>query len=99
NRYPDCGVETWEEFRNRIQTCFSSVSAEIGDRPVAIFTSATPIALLASASLGLDEEKMLSILGVIYNASMTSVRVKAGGARLFTFNETPHLPWRLRTFR
>jgi broad specificity phosphatase PhoE len=99
NRYPDYGGETWGEFRARNQACFSCLTRENGDSSIAIFTSATPVAILASAALGLDEDRMLSILGVIYNASITTLWVKDGGARLFTFNETPHLPWRLRTFR
>ncbi|HET9531914.1 MAG TPA: histidine phosphatase family protein [Blastocatellia bacterium] len=99
DRFPDYGGETWRQFRERIQTCFSCLTSENGDRSIAIFTSATPIALLTGVALGLDEEKMLSILGVIYNASITTIRIKDGSARLFTFNETPHLPLRLRTFR
>ena len=99
NIYPDYGGETWAEFCTRIRGCFSSLVDGDGERSIAIFTSATPIAILTGGALGLDEERLLSILGVIYNAGITTLRVKNGTSRLFTFNETPHLPRGLRTFR
>jgi broad specificity phosphatase PhoE len=99
NRFPDYGGETWAEFRGRIQSCFSLLEDNGYDRPVAVFTSATPVAILTALALGLEEERLLNILGVIFNASLTTLRVKDGAARLFTFNETPHLPLNLRTFR
>ncbi|HSE98005.1 MAG TPA: histidine phosphatase family protein [Blastocatellia bacterium] len=99
NRYSDYGGETWGEFCSRIEGCFSSLVAGDRERSIAVFTSATPIAILTGAALGLDEERLLSILGVIYNAGITTLRVRNGSSRLFTFNETPHLPRSLRTFR
>lgn len=99
NRYPDYGGESWEDFRGRIQSCFCSLIEENYDQPIAVFTSATPVAILTGVALGLEEERLLSLLGVIFNASLTTLRAKDGAARLFTFNETPHLPLQLRTLR
>jgi len=69
------------------------------EKAIAIFTSATPIAITAGAALGLTDEKLLSLLGVIYNTSVSIMRPRNGELRLFTFNATPHLDASIRTFR
>jgi broad specificity phosphatase PhoE len=99
-RYPDFEGESWASFRSRIQLCADDLSSNhSAEKAIAIFTSATPIAITACVALGLSEEKMLSILGVIYNTSVTVMRVRNGDLRLFTFNSTPHLSDSQRTFR
>ena len=99
-RYPDFEGESWASFRSRIQVCAADLSSNHrAEKAIAIFTSATPIAITAGAALGLTEEKMLSILGVIYNTSVTVMRVRNGDLRLFTFNSTPHLSDSDRTLR
>jgi broad specificity phosphatase PhoE len=99
NRYPDYEGETWAAFRERIQSCPAAFSTHDPEKAIAVFTSATPIAILAGAALGLTDEKLLSILGVIYNTSMTVMRARGGELRLFTFNSAPHLDSSNRTFR
>ena len=100
HRYPDFDGESWASFRSRIQLCAADLSSNHRtEKSIAIFTSATPIAITAAAALGLTEEKMLSILGVIHNTSVTVMRVRNGDLRLFTFNSTPHLCDSERTFR
>jgi hypothetical protein len=64
-----------------------------------VFTSATPVAILSAAALALSDEKLLSILGVIYNSGITVFRSRADDLRLFTFNSTPHLGSSQRTLR
>ena len=54
---------------------------------------------MSGAALGLTDEKLLSILGVIYNTSLSVMRARDGELRLFTFNATPHLSGAQRTFR
>lgn len=99
-RYPDFEGESWASFRSRIQVCAADLSSNHrAEKAIAIFTSATPIAITAGAALGLTEEKMLGMLGVIYNTSVTVMRVRNGDLRLFTFNATPHLSDSQRTFR
>jgi broad specificity phosphatase PhoE len=99
-RYPDFEGESWTSFRSRIQVCATDLSSNHrAEKSIAIFTSATPIAITTGAALGLSEEKMLSILGVIYNTSVTVMRVRDGDLRLFSFNGTPHLNDSQRTFR
>jgi broad specificity phosphatase PhoE len=99
-RYPDYEGETWSSFSSRIRDCSSRLcSNNSHERSIAIFTSATPIAITAAAALGLDDERLLGILGVIYNTSLSTLKMRDGRLRLFTFNATPHLPASLRTFR
>jgi broad specificity phosphatase PhoE len=99
NRYTDYEGETWPIFRDRIKECAVQFHAQKNEKAIAVFTSATPIAILAGASLGLTDEKLLDILGVIYNTSVTVMRARGDDLRLFTFNAIPHLHPSMRTFR
>jgi broad specificity phosphatase PhoE len=100
NRYPDYEGESWSSFRSRIQTCAGDISSTYNsEKAIAVFTSATPIAITAGAALGLSDEKLLSILGVIYNTSVSVMRARSGALRLLTFNATPHLNISQRTLR
>ena len=98
NRFPELDVvESWELFRARIHSCADTFN---GHEPaVAVFTSATPIAIHAGSALGLTNEKLISILGVIYNTSVSLLRAKNDEVRLFTFNSVAHLDPGNRTLR
>jgi broad specificity phosphatase PhoE len=98
-RYDDYKGEAWTAFRERIEACGSRLSNGDSGKAIAVFTSATPVAILAAAALDLRDEKFLSILGVIYNSGITILRSREGGLRLFTFNSTPHLEASQRTLR
>jgi len=98
NRYPDYEGESWAGFRDRIKSCPADLAGE-SERAVAVFTSATPVAILSAAALELTDDKFLSILGVIYNSSVTVLRSREQEMRLFSFNSTGHLPLSIRTFR
>ncbi|HEX8087792.1 MAG TPA: hypothetical protein VF762_03000, partial [Blastocatellia bacterium] len=69
------------------------------EKSIAIFTSATPIVILTGAALGLADDKLLDMLGVIYNTGVTVMRARGDLLRLFTFNSTTHLHPSMRTFR
>lgn len=99
NRYGDYEGESWASFRSRINDCADCFSNNESEKSIVVFTSATPVAIHASAALGLTDEKLLSILGVIYNTSVTVMRARDGEQRLFSFNATPHLTASTRTFR
>src|SRR5206468_10026057 len=73
-RYDDYKGEAWSEFRERIQGCGARLMGSDTNSAIAVFTSATPVAILAAAALGLTDEKLLSILGVIYNSGITIFR-------------------------
>jgi len=98
NRFPELDVEeSWELFRARIHTCTETFNGH--EQTVAVFTSATPIAIHAGAALGLTNEKLISILGVIYNTSVSVLRAKPAEMRLYTFNSVAHLDPGNRTLR
>lgn len=98
NRYDHEG-ESWPAFRSRIGALIETLPRDNGREAVAVFTSATPIAILTGIAMGLSDEKIVSVAGVLYNSGITAMRLSGVGLRLFTLNATPHLPDSLRTFR
>src|ERR1700730_3921835 len=79
NRYSEYEGESWTSFRSRITTCSTGLcSNHDSEGAIAVFTSATPIAIIAGAALGLSDQKLLNILGVIYNTSVSVVRARGG---------------------
>lgn len=95
--YPYSG-ESWKDFRARIAGARSSINGAQGN--IAIFTSATPAAVCAGLALDIHDARVLSLAGVLYNASITVLRLRGEQLRLFSFNGTPHLPEAaLRTHR
>lgn len=99
NRFPDYEGESWSAFRARIESHIPDLTNHSQDRTVLVFTSATPIVVLTANVLGLTDEKLLSLLGVICNSSITVMRVFGGSLRLFSYNSMPHLPADLITLR
>jgi broad specificity phosphatase PhoE len=103
NRYPDYQGESWQSFKSRIvarlQDLPDSGPDSGNEETIAVFTSATPVAITTSHALELSDEKLLSILGVIANSSVTVTQKNGDGLRLFSFNSTPHLNESNRTYR
>lgn len=67
---------------------------------VAVFTSATPIGIAAARTLEIADGRAMWLAAVMFNTSVTTLRLHGEEARLFTLNTTPHLSEaRLRTFR
>jgi broad specificity phosphatase PhoE len=101
DRYDDYKGEKWSAFRERIHGCGSRLMTNGTEHnsAIAVFTSATPVAILAAQALALTDEKLLSILGVIYNSGVTMLRYRDRDLRLFSFNSTPHLSASQRTLR
>ena len=99
DQFPGFDGESWQAFSTRIRSCSAGLYGRNHKEAVAVFTSATPIVFLAGASLGLSEEKLLSLAGVLYNSSITIMRAHDGDFRLFSFNGASYLPVGLRTFR
>ena len=91
--------ESWAAFSGRIGACSSELFARNHKEAVAVFTSATPIVIMTGAALGLADEKLLSLAGVLQNSSITIMRVQEGDLRLFSFNGVSYLPVGLRTYR
>ena len=99
-RFAEYQGESWTTFRARAQNALPALIAAAATQTVAVFTSATPIAICVSAVLDLSNDKTLGLMAMLQNSSITTLRVRAAEAWLFGFNATPHLPdATLRTFR
>jgi len=67
---------------------------------VAIFTSATPIAVWVGMAMGAADGRLMRLAAVIYNSAVTTLNLRGEDLRLFSFNGVPHLASAdLRTFR
>ncbi len=89
-RYPYSG-ETWSQFRERVAAFRLKMRDTQRRENVAVFTSATPVAICAGLSLEISDERVMRLAGVLYNASYTVLRLREEQLRLFTFNAVPHL--------
>jgi broad specificity phosphatase PhoE len=98
-RYP-CRTESWAAFGQRVLSARGALGAYQPGDAVAIFTSATPIAIWVAAALGVSNGNIMRLAGVMYNSAVTSMRLRDGDLMLFSFNGLPHLnDPQLRTFR
>ncbi|PYT20665.1 MAG: hypothetical protein DMG58_33600 [Acidobacteria bacterium] len=92
--------ESWQAFRERVSSAAEALNGFPSGESVAVFSSATPIAVWVGMALGLEGRHVMRLAGVTYNAALTTMRVRAGDLALYSFNGTPHLPEPyLRTFR
>ena len=98
DRYP-CRTESWAAFTQRVLSARASLAEYQPGDIVAIFTSATPIAIWTAAALGMSNGQM-RLAGVMYNSAVTTLRLRDDDLMLFSFNGLPHLTDpHLRTFR
>ena len=87
-------------FGQRVLSARASWSAYQSGDAVAIFTSATPIAIWVASALGVSNGHIMRLAGVLYNSAITTMRLRDDGLMLFSFNGVPHLyEPQLRTFR
>ncbi len=92
--------ESWQEFQVRVRSPLTELCAAEPGEALAIFTSATPIAIWAALALELGPRAIMRLAGVAYNTCLTTLRLHRGELSLFTFNGTPHLTHpSQRTFR
>lgn len=100
NRYSDYDGESWDNFRARVQDLREYLTRHEADDHIGVFTSATPIAIWVGAALALSDEKILRLMAVLYNSSVSILKLRQGELSLLNFNTTPHLQGAaLRTFR
>ncbi|HVN04136.1 MAG TPA: histidine phosphatase family protein [Bryobacteraceae bacterium] len=99
-RFPARTTESWEAFRRRVLERRAALGAYQSGDAVAIFTSATPIALWVASSLDVTDGHIMRIGGAMYNTAVNTFRLRGEEVTLFSFNGVPHLdePSR-RTFR
>jgi broad specificity phosphatase PhoE len=100
NRYPDCSVQTWADFRQTVQSGLEAL-CNFGKREqLAVFTSAGPVSVAAAAALGLTNDKILELLGAQYNCSLSTFRITGSSLAMYSFNEIAYLTEpELRTYR
>lgn len=92
--------ESFERFRERVHRAVDALPERGREENVAVFTSATPIALWIGAALGLEGRKIMQLAGLMYNTAISVLRTSKDEPRLFSFNGIPHLPdAALRSFR
>lgn len=98
-RYPFEG-ESWAAFVDRVQQAFRD-AADGSARSVAVFTSATPVAIAVAAAFGSSSPlSIMRMAGAALNTNFTILEWRDGAASLACFNAVPHLDEpRLRTFR
>jgi broad specificity phosphatase PhoE len=93
-------TESWAAFRARVLNCRAALSAYQSGDAVAVFTSASPIAIWVASALGLSNGNIMRLAGVMYNSAVTTMRLRGDDLTLFSFNGVPHLSEAsLRTFR
>jgi len=98
-RYGFAG-ESWIEFGARVREGFEALrNGHASGATVAVFTSATPMALVTALSLGLADGPAMKLAGVTYNTAVTTLRLQPDDLTLFLFNGVAHLTPELRTFR
>lgn len=96
----DVPGESWAAFRERVSSAAEALNRFASGESVAIFSSATPIAVWVGMALALQGRHVMRLAGVTYNAALTTMRVRGDDLALYSFNGTPHLPEpHLRTFR
>jgi broad specificity phosphatase PhoE len=94
-----CSGESWLDFQGRVMRNLDRLAAHGSGESVAIFTSATPIAVWIGMALGVENGRIMRLAGVIYNSAVSTVRLRERDLTLFSFNNVGHLGPELRTFR
>jgi broad specificity phosphatase PhoE len=100
--HPRYDGETWLAFHDRISSRRPALAAttEAGDdHNIAVFTSATPIGIWAALGMDVEDHRAMRLAGVLMNASITVMRLRADQIRLHMFNSVPHLEPDLCTYR
>jgi broad specificity phosphatase PhoE len=95
-----CEGESWAGFCARVRDGLEALRTRHGPKEaVAVFTSATPMAIATALSLGVTDGTVMKLAGVTHNAALTTLRLAPDDLTLFLFNSVAHLPPELRTFR
>jgi broad specificity phosphatase PhoE len=91
-RYDIDGVETWQEFRNRISDGITTVEQENAEgKTVALFTSGGVASVIVQIATGLSSEETLRLAWQIRNTSVTTLKSKNDRFNLISFNCLAHL--------
>jgi len=92
-------VETWAEFRGRVQAAVANILRSEGGSTVLAFTSGGVIGSVVAGVLDAPEKSVLKLNWRVRNASVTRFTFGGGRVSLDSFNETAHLPPELLSWR
>ena len=85
-------VEPFDTFADRIRSFEAKLPRLPQDANALLFTSGTPISVLAGSILGMDNERIITQVRWIYNSSVTTLYRHRKSLELLSLNATPHLP-------
>lgn len=92
-RFQPGSVVAFDEFRSGVLSVAERLPRLRQDEHAFLFTSGTPIAILAARALGIEEPpRLLSLIRWIYNSSVTTIYVRRKQLQLVSFNAVPHIP-------
>jgi broad specificity phosphatase PhoE len=93
--------ESWADFIARVHSAAKEpLTVAQSGRRVAVFTSATPVAIAMGLALPLKAGDIMHLAGAAINSNVTILSVNGDQPRLFAFNGIAHLDSpTLRTFR
>lgn len=92
-------VESWADFRNRVQSALTDILAWPSGSTVLVFTSGGVIGLITALSLDAPDASALKLNWRVKNGSITRFTYGAGRITLDSFNGEAHLPENLRSWR
>jgi broad specificity phosphatase PhoE len=92
-------IETWADFRGRVQGFLRELLAGPSGRTVLLFTSGGVIGVTVAAVLQAPDASALALNWRVRNASLTRLTYGGGRASLDSFNETAHLPSEVQSWR
>src|SRR5260221_105902 len=72
----DVPGKSWAAFRERVSSAAEALNRFASGESVAIFSSATPIAVWVGMALALQGRHVMRLAGVTYNAALTTMRVR-----------------------
>jgi broad specificity phosphatase PhoE len=99
-RFPSEDHESWIDFQLRVNEAFNDLRQHDSQKIIAVFTSATPVAIAVANALQLTDQKTLELAWIVQNSSMTTMKLRDESLHLYSFNATPHLAEESsRTFR
>ncbi|MFC4425082.1 histidine phosphatase family protein [Deinococcus navajonensis] len=95
--HPD--VEPWAAFRARVRAALADILRLPSGSTVLAFTSGGVIGLGVALALDAPDRTALALNWRVRNGSLTRLTFGGGRLSLDTFNETPHLPGDLGSWR
>ncbi len=86
------GMETWEEFSDRVNSAIGKVIQDTGSgRTAAVFSSGGPVSIAVQKALHVPDKPALELGWMIKNGSVSEFRFSRGRFSMVSFNTAAHL--------